>query len=116
MEKLGILLLAAVCLSACMPNYGKGQKAGYVVKVDRVGVLFTSYEAEIMLGGTNNGSGAVGTNVWAASTPESSIGRQLNEALESGNRCLIHYHQWAISPPWIDTDLQIDDVQCEGSK
>lgn len=54
-----IVLLMGGCL--CSGTPGDGEKIGSIVKLSRVGIFCKTWEAQIIRGGMNGGSGSFGT-------------------------------------------------------
>ncbi len=52
--------LGVLCLAGCK-DMGNGEKVGQIIKLNRQGFFCKTYEAELIRGGLNNGSGAAST-------------------------------------------------------
>lgn len=55
-----LLLALAATLTGCWDT-GRGEKVGQIIKLNRQGVFCQTWEAELIRGGLNNGSGAAST-------------------------------------------------------
>ncbi len=101
------LIVALLVLSACMPNYSDGTRAGVVTKLSHKGLIFKSWEGELQMGGL-----AVGgvPNTFRFNADEAAV-EKLQAAMVSGQRVELAYHQYALSPPSIDSDYVVTDVK-----
>lgn len=103
-----IALFAILATSACFPNYSTGSRVGVVTKLSERGLLFKSWEGELLV--------ALPANV-AAVAPEKvpfTAGADavpaLQAALLSGKRVELRYRAWFIHPPTVDTSYMVSEV------
>lgn len=82
-------LVAAVALTGCIDT-GNGEKIGVVMKTARQGVFCTTNEVEIVRGGMNNGTGAVGS-AFHVTVPNDADFKRLTEAMEKQEEVKITY-------------------------
>jgi hypothetical protein len=108
--KLTFLALAVASLSACMPNYSNGSRAGVVNKLSEKGLVFKSYEGEMMLGGIRTTENGTAANLFAFNVDPSQVAA-VTAAMKSGKRVELVYRQWAVSPLTINSDYVIVDVK-----
>lgn len=119
-----IIAVIGATLCACQPHYSDGSWVGVVTKLSRKGVIFKSWEGELLVGGTrpkttthydSEGKYAGSTtsmvpNVMAFNVDESMV-QKVKAAQESGEPVELVYRQWFISPLTIDHDHVIIDVK-----
>lgn len=101
-------------LGGLMPNYSDGYRVGVISKFSRKGILMSSYEGELILGGikvqaTENGS-VSGANIWAFSVTDKAVADRISKSMESGSAVRLKYKQWLIHPTQVDTSYNIVDV------
>lgn len=85
-----ILLSAALALAGC-GDYGDGEKVGNIVKVSHQGFTCPTWEAQIIRGGLNNGSGASG-QAFEFTIEDARLIPALQDALEKQYEVKIKYH------------------------
>lgn len=90
MKKLLILLLPLL-ISGCWETES-GDKVGTIVKFSKEGALIKTYEAELIRGGLNNGSGSFG-RPFDFTVEDSSLIPIVQRAMENNNEVKIHYHR-----------------------
>jgi predicted small secreted protein len=83
-----VLLLATACGINTSPGYG--EKIGQIVKVSRVGMFSDTYEAEIMRGGLQGGSGTVGQS-FHFTIPSKEMADQAQKMMEGQKEVLLKY-------------------------
>jgi len=106
---IGILILCYVIFG----SKGSGERAGTLVKLSRKGLLFHTNEGELYSGAeSNSSSSGVINKVWyftVKNDPE--LIKQMDEALLSGKRVMLHYDQKFVTLPWIgDTPYIVDEI------
>jgi len=108
----------AMCLMlvACGENYSNGERRGTVVKLSEKGLIYKSWEGELLIGGVKQrsdgkgGSNAV-LNVLAFNVQDREVLKQIEGALESGEEVKVKYKQWFLSPITIESNYVITGVQ-----
>ncbi len=103
--KLKQLLLACVTSisllsSGCGSGFesGEGKKIGQIVKIGSHGFFCSTYEAELIRGGFNSGSGVNG-NALNFTIKSKKLYEQLTEAMENQSEVELHYSRRAFSGP-----------------
>lgn len=95
------LITAALFLSGCGENYSDGFRVGEIQKASYKGILFKSYEGELVQTGFRNKNKADGSstlsNTWLFSATDPAIIKKLDES--AGKNVRVYYHQWLIQPP-----------------
>lgn len=105
-----VALLSALLLTACMPNYSDGQRSGTVTKLSYKGLIFKSWEGELVAGGLRDaGKEGMAGNIFEFNADHSTV-LQLQEAMVNGRTVTVHYHQYWLSPWDIDDDHVVDQV------
>lgn len=88
-----ILLLAGTAYYfICGMTYSEGTRSGILTKVSKKGFIFKTYEGELIIGGLNQGDGAVLPGVIFKF---SIIDKEVYDKLESdqGRKVILHYKQ-----------------------
>lgn len=96
-----------------MPNYSDGDRSGIVVKISKKGVIWKSWEGEMLLGGvTKSQDGTMVPTVWKFSLPRSSdeVANQIVEASNSGKRVTLSYNEYLIGPITLSTGYVVNKV------
>ena len=94
-----------------MPNYSDGERAGTVYKLSHKGMIWKSYEGEMNLGGmAADANGTMVPNRFVFSVTDPEIVEQINQASTSGNRIMVHYHQYLVKPMKLETQYVVDKV------
>lgn len=88
---------AFLFLSGCIEN-GDGEKRGNIVKLAQEGLICTTWEAELIKGGFNGGSGTMGQK-FDFTVSDLSLVDKLQKALDNGKEVKIHYKQEAFVFP-----------------
>jgi hypothetical protein len=76
----------------CGLTYSEGTRSGVLTKVSKKGYVFKTYEGELIIGGLNQGDGALlPATIFKFSVPE----RRVYDTLEAnqGNKVVVHYKQ-----------------------
>ena len=95
-----IPLFLVLLLSGCWTNQ-QGEKSGLLVKVAKEGTWWGTYEAELIRGGLDNGSGANGKefHFTIGQTKNAKVIKAI-EAMNKGKPVVISYHCEAFRAPW----------------
>jgi hypothetical protein len=88
MKKIIIAALMGLALAGC--SNGHGEKIGMVTKVAEQGAFCPSYEAEIIRGGFNNGSGVSGQSFHFTIRGEENY-KKVKEAMEGQKEVKLTY-------------------------
>jgi len=87
---LGILLTLFVGSGG---SPGDGQKIGQIVKLSQQGYLRKTWEAQLIRGGLNAGSGSFGTVPFDFTIESDSLRALVQSAMEHGTEVVIRYHK-----------------------
>jgi hypothetical protein len=117
-----IFVLTVLVLTSCSSDYSSGYRTGYLTKFSEKGMIYTTWEGEINLGGfASDSEGKVTANVFQFSLDDESqrgedlqaLSDTLNLALELGYRIKVHYNQ-EVMMDWDSsrgsTDYYVDEV------
>ena len=103
MKKVNFFLGAflAISLTGCFSDYSEGERVGSVSKFSKKGIIFKTYEGELLLGGLKNSDKGFVANTFEFSLDsEKQRGENLDQLIDSinfamnnGHRVKIHYSQ-----------------------
>lgn len=114
MKKTLIALAAVLSLAACAPNYSEGFREGVVQKASQKGLIYKSFEGELVLEGLTSKARANGTskitNVWAFSATDPAVMKDLDAAANAGKTVKLYYRQWFWAPPSQNTTYTVYKV------
>lgn len=101
--------LLCLLLVSCGRGYSDGARTGTLNKLSYKGFTMKSWEGELNLGGIKStDTGGVAANVWAFSVVDAAVAQRAEKLL--GRRVVVHYTQWVINPPSVDTDYEATSV------
>lgn len=88
-----ILILAAVAYYfICGMSYSEGTRSGILTKVSKKGFLFKTYEGELIIGGLNQGDGAILPGaIFNFSIRDKDVYDKLEA--DQGRKVILHYKQ-----------------------
>lgn len=98
MKKSILLCLISLFLTGCWETE-KGEKVGTIVKFAKEGIIFGTWEAELIKGGMNEGSGAFGKS-FHFTVENSELISRLNYALTNQKEVRITYHKEWLAAFW----------------
>jgi len=107
------LLLCVPLLSSCWTNKS-GQKSGIIVKVAKEGNYWGTYEGELIRGGLENASGALGGRAFNFTIGQfhSDLVKKAELALQNNDHVVINYHcEWWVAPWRGETNCFADEIQ-----
>lgn len=90
MRKFLVVSMLGLSLTACK-DMGNGEKVGQIVKLSKYGFFCKTYEAQIIRGGLNNGSGASGL-AFDFTIEDEKLVPAVQAALDSQTEVKIHYN------------------------
>lgn len=96
MKKLFLFTLMAFAIfSGCYYNgqAGSGQKIGTIVKVSQEGVLFNTFEAQLIRGGMNGGSGAFGVQPFDFTIEDPTLLKACEGYMQSNVEVVVTYRK-----------------------
>lgn len=112
---LGVLILLLPTLvgcTGCGEGYSEGERTGVITKISRKGLIWKSWEGEILIGGISPGQGGTMIpRVGNFSVVDEAVVKKLQDAATSGKSVTVQYRQWAIAPSSIDTDYVVTGVK-----
>ena len=112
-KKVILVSLVAVCVTGCWITV-EGQKTGVIVKFAQEGMFFKTYEAELIRGGFNSGSGINGQS-FHFSIENPILAEKLKNAFENQKEVIIKYHNEAFTGCGRgETKTFLDDVIING--
>lgn len=97
-----IKLLAVVILSAALtgcglnPSPGDGEKIGQIVKVQKRGLFWKTWEAELIRGGMNGGCGSFGTTPFEFTIENDETAKAAITNMETQTEVVIKYRMEGI--------------------
>jgi hypothetical protein len=98
MKKILIITLFSALLTGCYQTEN-GEKLGSIVKFAKEGVIFGTYEAEIIRGNLNEGSGSFGKSFHFTVEGKHLIDKVKN-LMSNGKQVKINYHKDLITRPF----------------
>lgn len=101
---IGAALLIPGCGCGAGISVGEGKKIGQIVKIGKHGLFCSTYEAEIIRGGFNGGSGINGSAL-NFSIKNKNLAESLMLAMEQQEEIELHYSKRSFSGPcYSETD------------
>lgn len=95
-----IMIIISICLSGCWQT-SEGKKNGMLVKISREGIIWGTFEGELIRGGFNNGSGSNGTSFhFSMGRLETSLVKKSLELMDKNKPVVISYHCELLVAPW----------------
>lgn len=107
---IGAMLTAALGLTACGENYSNGDRVGIVTKLSEKGLIFKSWEGEMLIALPADVAGTTQPEKFAFNVAPEAV-EKVKAAMNSGKRVTLIYRQWAIPPITIDHEHVIVDVK-----
>src|SRR5512139_3547284 len=106
--KIALVFMALLVLPSCMENYSNGERTGTVTKLSHKGLVFKSWEGELLQGGLRKTTeGRSEANVFQFNAAPHTVAA-LKQALNSGEVVTVTYYQWFFPPPTIENDQVVD--------
>lgn len=106
-----LLVAAVIYYFICGMTYSEGTRSGILTKVSKKGLLFKTFEGELIVGGINDGDGAIlPAKVFSFSILDKKV-YDLLEA-EQGSKVVVHYNQVLKNFFWQgETDYFVNSVK-----
>jgi hypothetical protein len=104
-----VAIVFALGLTACFPNYSNGTRIGVVTKLSESGMIFKSWEGEMLMALPDGVSAVNAEKFWFSVAPEAV--EQVHQAMRDGRRVELHYRQWAMKPPTQLSNYTVDSVR-----
>ena len=118
MARIAMIALVTGGLAACGEGYSDGFRTGVIQKASRKGIVWKSFEGELVQDGvrskvssSDTGSRITTTNVWAFSATDSAVMDQLKVASDENAPVKLSYRQWFIAPLSQETGYTIYKVE-----
>lgn len=102
MKKLLAIPLMALALQGCWQTEA-GEKVGTIVKFTKKGAFIGTYEAELIRGGMNNGSGSFGKS-FDFTIDKTDLMQIVQDAVANQFEVRIRYHKEWFVAPWRSDD------------
>lgn len=102
----------AITAGGCVADYSDGSRAGTVTSLSRKGLIWKSWEGQMVLGGVRSRSDGNGgeANVFEFNADEAVV-KRIQEAMLSGERVELVYTEWLIGPLRIGDSHVVRDVR-----
>lgn len=109
---IGVFATPIVSLfGGAIPDYSTGSRSGIVDKFSERGLIFKSYEGELKMNGYDRDeNGAMVPKVFAFSVDNKQVADQINKALDSGEKVVLHYNQYFIGPVTLQTKYHVNKI------
>lgn len=98
--------LVVMLLSGCGRGYSEGDRTGTLCKLSSKGLVYKSWEGELLLGGTVVGGQGAVANTWQFTIIEESLVKPAQEFERAGTPVTVHYVQWLQTGLSMDTDYE----------
>lgn len=98
MKKTLAVFVAAMFLTGCGVNTGRGEKVGTIIKLAQEGVFNKTWEAEIVRGGMNNGTGAFSTTPLHLTITDPDTVAKAQDAFEKQYEVKVKYVSTLMAP------------------
>ena len=110
-----IVVLAAFIYFKYAFDYSKGYRAGLLQKFSEKGVVFKTYEGEMILSSVQSSANvAIASEKFLFSVTDEAVAKQLEQI--QGKHVVVHYHEKKGTLPWrgeskhIVDSVKVDDV------
>ena len=105
----GITITGLFLGSGGLGSYSDGDCVGIITQFSHKGILWTTWEGEMVMGGIRAGGNVA--NVWEFSVTDQTIVAKLQETIASGKTVKLHYKQILVARPWNgSTTYYVDSV------
>lgn len=104
MKRSFFVAMLAVFLSACGVDYGDGSRVGVVQKISHKGLIWKTYEGELVMDGfrmKQKQGNASGGNVWTFSAASKSVADEIDRTASLGHPVKLTYVEKLFNPPWV---------------
>lgn len=93
-----LLLFVPLVLVACgiQTSPGNGEKIGQIVRISKIGMIYKTWEAEIIRGGLSSGSGTAGTQPFYFTIESDEMANRAQQYMRDQTEVLLEYRQEGI--------------------
>lgn len=84
-------------MKGCGSGYSHGSRVGTVRKLSEKGLIWKSWEGELVLGGSVKSENGPIIEVWSFSATPAAASN-INQIMLNGKKCELTYDQWFIGP------------------
>ena len=103
-----VVVIAVFIYWKYMFTYSKGYRAGLLQKFSEKGMLFKTYEGEMILSSVqSNANVAIASDKFIFSVTDEGIARQIEQI--QGKHVVVHYHEKKGTLPWRGESVYIVD-------
>lgn len=99
MKKLLFIFLSVISLTACYETK-EGEKIGSIVKLAKEGIIFNTWEGQLIRGGLQSGSGSFGAVPFNFTVEDEDTLIRLKKALEDQKEIKVKYHRELVVAFW----------------
>jgi hypothetical protein len=95
MKKFIMAVLLSLTLTGCGLNHdpGIGQKTGTIIALHKGGIFQETWEAELIKGGMNGGSGAFGVEPFWFTIEDDALAATVQDYMDKQTEIIIHYRR-----------------------
>ena len=111
-----LILVAALLVISCGRGYSEGDRTGTLYKLSNKGLIYKSWEAELLLGGTKRTDQGIAANTWAFTIVQEDLIKPAQQFERSGTPVTVHYVQWLQSGLSMETDYEAVSITAVKSK
>jgi flagellar basal body-associated protein FliL len=109
-------IIAGPFLGIFSLNYSEGDRVGIITKFSKKGIIFKSWEGELVMGGFRNTADANGSNVMTAnifkfSVKDDNVAKQVQKAMENGKTVELHYEESMWKPIDQSTSYEVTEIK-----
>jgi hypothetical protein len=102
-----LMLTALLCLLNCGRGYSEGDRNGTLIKLSNKGLMWKSWEGELLLGGAKRTDQGTVANTWAFTIVDPALVQAAQKFQSTGEPVTVHYIQWVQSGCSMDTDYEV---------
>lgn len=103
------LIVGGISLVGCAENYSSGDRVGIVTKLSEKGLVIKSWEGELLVALPVEVAGTTQPEKFYFNVDPAAVSK-VKEALTSGKRVQVIYHQWLRHPIRIESNTVVTDV------
>lgn len=100
MKRFIVLLCTLAVLAGCTLDNGDGEKIGTITRLNQSGVVWSTWEGELLRGGLSQGSGSFGAPFHFTVKATSGLVEKVRTAMLEQQEVKIRYRLWSNQTPW----------------